>query len=198
MAKDPLLSGKPGVVEFVQVPPLTYLAIDGQGAPGGAAYAQAVAALYALAYGARFAGKTKGHEDKVGPLEGLWWADDMAAFLTDARDHWRWRMMIRAPAWLDATDLETLRASLRTKKAREPDLVAALGQVALHRLEEGACVQALHIGPYAAEGPLIQRLHAAAATRGHALRGLHHEIYLSDPRRVAPETLKTILRQPVA
>ena len=89
MAKDPLLSGKPGVVEFVQVPPLTYLAIDGQGAPGGAAYAQAVAALYALAYGARFAGKTKGHEDKVGPLEGLWWADDMAAFLTDARDHWR-------------------------------------------------------------------------------------------------------------
>ena len=197
MVKDPLLSGKPGIVEFVQVPAMTYLAIEGQGAPGDAAYRLAVGALYPLAYGARFAGKVRGIDEKVGPLEGLWWADDMTAFLSGRREDWRWRMMIRAPSWLDEVAFQGLRVAARQKKAMDSARIAALDQVALTTLDEGACVQALHVGPYADEGPLIQRMHAEAAARGRALRGRHHEIYLSDPERVAPERLKTILRQPV-
>jgi len=196
---DPLLTGKPGRIDLVEVPPMIYLAIEGQGAPEGTAYAVAVQALYALAYGARFAGKAQGFDEKVGPLEGLWWADDMAAFAAGQREAWRWRMMIRAPGWLDAPGLEGVRAAAVRKKAKEPDLVAALGRVALMPLEEGTCLQALHLGRYADEAPLIARMHHdEMPARGLVPTGFHHEIYLSDPRRVAPEKLRTILRQPVA
>lgn len=189
---DPLLNGKPGRIDAVKVPPMRYLAVDGIGAPEGPAYAGAVTALYALAYGARFAGKALGFDEKVGPLEGLWWADDMADFLTGQRDRWRWRMLILAPGWLDELSLESLRAKARQKR---PDL-ACLADVALFTLDEGDCLQALHRGPYSAEGPLIASIHSAIAARGARLGGHHHEIYLSDPRRVAPEKLRTILRQP--
>lgn len=191
---DPLLTGKPARIDRVTVPPMTYLAIEGQGAPGGPAHATAVSALYTLAYTARFAGKKLGHEQKVGPLEGLWWADDMAVFLTGVRDDWRWRMLIRAPDWLDAAAFDTQRtAALR----KAPDLAEALRRVDLLTFEEGDCLQALHLGPYADEGPLIARIHQTAASLDLPLRGRHHEIYLNDPSRTAPERLKTILRQPV-
>ena len=191
---DPLLTGKPGRIDRVTVPPMTYLAVEGQGAPGGPAHATAVSALYTLAYTARFAGKKLGHEQKVGPLEGLWWADDMAVFLTGTRDDWRWRMLIRAPDWLDAAAFDTQRtAALR----KAPDLAEALRRVDLLTVEEGDCLQALHLGPYADEGPLIARIHQTAASLDLPLRGQHHEIYLNDPSRTAPERLKTILRQPV-
>ena len=191
---DPLLTGKPGRIDRVTVPPLTYLAIDGQGAPGGPAHVTAVSALYTIAYTARFAGKKLGHEQKVGPLEGLWWADDMAVFLTGTRDDWRWRMLIRAPDWLDAAAFDTQRtAALR----KSPDLAEALRRVELMTVDEGDCLQALHLGPYADEGPLIARIHQTAASLDLPLRGQHHEIYLNDPSRTAPERLKTILRQPV-
>lgn len=191
---DPLLTGKPGRIDRVIVPPMTYLAIEGQGAPGGPAYVAAVGALYPLAYGARFAGKARGFDDRVGPLEGLWWAEDMGDFLTRRQETWCWRLMIRAPGWLDAAALEELRDKAR-KKAPGNE---ALGRVTLWPYDEGLCLQALHLGPYADEGPLIARLHAEAAAQGLALTGRHHEIYLSDPGRTAPERLKTLLRQPVA
>ncbi len=191
---DPLLSAKPGRIDRVTVPPMRYLAIEGQGAPGGAAYGLAVGALYSLAYGARFAGKALGHEEKVGPLEGLWWADDMAAFTGGEREAWRWRMLIRAPGWLTGEALEGLRGTAARKR---PDLAGALGRVQLWSYDEGLCLQALHVGPYADEAPLIARIHAEAVAQGLALGGHHHEIYLSDPSRSAPEKLKTILRQPV-
>ncbi|MEZ5750811.1 MAG: GyrI-like domain-containing protein [Paracoccaceae bacterium] len=199
MATDPLLKGKPGRIDTVTVPPTTYLAITGKGAPEGAAYAHAVQALYTLAYGARFAGKALGHDDKVGPLEGLWWADDHAAFIeAGRREEWQWRMMIRAPGWLGSVALEELRGKALVKKRGEgADFLAALDGVVLFDLDEGPCLQALHLGPYAAEGPLIARIHAEAESRGLALGGPHHEIYLSDPRRVAADRLRTILRQPV-
>lgn len=194
---DPLLTGKPGRIDTVTVPPMRFFAIEGQGAPGGAAHAIAVQALYTLAYGARFAGKARGHDLKVAPLEGLWWADDLTAFTQGQRDDWRWRMMIRAPDWLDLAALDVLRAVAAGKKAGQPALVAALARVSLTRFDEGLCLQALHLGPYADEGPLIARLHAEAVAQGLVLDGRHHEIYLSDPSRTAPEKLKTILRQPV-
>ena len=109
---DPLLKAKPGRIDWVEVPPMRYLAIEGQGAPGGAAHGAAVGALYALAYGARFAGKPLGHDEKVGPLEGLWWAQDYSAFLPGGeREDWRWTRLIRAPGWLDEAALEPLRAA---------------------------------------------------------------------------------------
>lgn len=191
---DPLLSGKPGRIDRVMVPPMSFLAIEGQGAPGGSAHSASVSALYSLAYGARFAGKARGIDEKVGPLEGLWWADDMGDFRSGARESWRWCMLIRAPGWLDELTLETLRAAAQRKR---PDLVDSLSRVLLWNLDEGACLQALHLGPYADEGPLIARLHAQAAAQGLSLFGRHHEIYLNDPSRTAPEKLKTILRQPV-
>ena len=198
MSKDPLLGGKPGVIQRVQVPLMRYFAVDGQGAPGGDVYSTAVAALYALAYGTRFAGKALGHDDKVGPLEGLWWADDMAAFLNGERDMWRWTMMIRAPGWLDDATFETVREAAVTKRRRDKPAVAeALAGVALKEMHEGDCLQALHLGPYADEAPLIARMHAQAAADGLALHGPHHEIYLSDPNRTAAEKLKTVIRQPV-
>ncbi|MCB1389498.1 MAG: GyrI-like domain-containing protein [Rhodobacteraceae bacterium] len=196
---DPLLTGKAGRIDRVSVPAMRYLAIDGQGAPGAAAHVAAVGALYGLAYGARFAGKARGHDEKVGPLEGIWWSEDYAAFQPGGdRGVWRWRMLIRAPAWLDAPALEELRAAALAKRRKDkPEVAEALPRVLLAELDEGQCLQALHLGPYADEGPLIARMHAEAQAAGLVLAGLHHEIYLSDPSRVAPEKLKTILRQPV-
>lgn len=195
---DPLLKGKPGVITRVEVPPIRCFAIDGQGAPGGATHVAAVGALYALAYGARFAGKARGHDEKVGALEGLWWADDYAAFQTGGdRAQWRWTMLIRAPDWLDEDALAGLRAAAQAKRKDKPEVAEALGRVRLEVLDEGLCLQAMHLGPYADEGPLIARMHAEAEADGLALAGHHHEIYLSDPSRTAPEKLKTILRQPV-
>jgi len=197
--KDPLLTGKPGQIVWVDVPPLRYLAVEGQGAPESAAYAACVQALYTLAYGARFAGKAKGHDEKVGPLEAQWWAEDMAAFASGRRDDWQWRAKIRAPSWLDADTLDDLRVAAARKRKDLPDVLRALDRVDLLTLHEGPCLQALHVGPYVDEAPLIARMHSEEMpVRGLRPTGLHHEIYLSDPRRVAQEKLKTIIRQPVA
>lgn len=198
MAKDPLLSGKLGRIDLIDVPEMTYFAVEGQGAPGCEAYGAAIEALYSVAYGARFHGKALGHEEKVGPLEGLWWADDYAAFSKGRRDEWRWIMMIRAPSWMDTGVLEVVRAAALKKRKDAPLTLQALTDLRLNCLIEGACLQALHIGPYSDEAPLIARMHDdEMPARGVKPHGLHHEIYLSDARRVAPEKLKTLLRQPV-
>lgn len=197
MTQDELRKGKPGVCVLVDLPPREYLCIQGQGAPEGEVYAISVAALYALAYTARFAGKVQGFDEKVGPLEGLWWADDHDDFHNGRRERWLWQMMIAAPSWVNAKALSEIRAQVLRKKAREVDLCAAVERVHLITLDEGTCVQALHVGPYRDEAPLIARMHAHAAEQGFELTGKHHEIYLSDPRRVAPEKLKTVLRQPL-
>ena len=191
---DALLTMKPGVIDMITVPPITYLAIDGQGAPSGPVYGAAVSALYTLAYAARFAGKARGVDQKVGPLEGLWWAEDMADSLTGARERWLWRMLIRAPDWLDSAALDELRATAARKHAGR---AADLARVSVWHYDEGPCLQALHLGPSSEEAPLIARMPAEAEARGLSLGGHHHEFYLNDPSRTAPERLRTILRQPV-
>jgi hypothetical protein len=150
-----------------------------------------------VAYTLKFAlKKTDPERDfKVAPLEGLWWADEVAPTMADLqsdRDAWNWTMMIAVP---DAvTPLEV--AAAREAAARKRDLPAA-PQLRLERLEEGLAAQIMHVGPYSEEAPTIERLHAFAAAEGYELRGRHHEIYLGDPRRTAPERLKTVLRHPV-
>ena len=184
-------SGKPAVVD---VPPLNYLMVDGVGDPNIApSYVAAVEALYGVSYTVKFTVKrsAKPLDYTVMPLEGLWWADDMQAFALGDRSKWRWTMMILQPDFITPAQVHAAIAACRQKKPSP-----ALDLLRFEQFSEGRAAQLMHIGPYVAETENIQRLHAFIANQGGRLSGKHHEIYLSDPRRAAPEKLKTIIRQP--
>lgn len=188
---------KRGQFRLLDVPPLQYLMIDGHGDPNTAPqYAEALEALYPAAYKLKFASKRQlGRDYVVMPLEGLWSADDMDAFTT-ARDKskWQWTMMVLTPDWITE---ELLDAAITDMTAKDPP--ARLRELRLETLREGTCVQTLHVGSFDDEGPVLAKMHEVAiAAEGMRMAGRHHEIYLSDPRRTAPEKLRTILRQPVA
>lgn len=191
----PSYSARRGRFEVLTVPPLTYLAIDGAGDPNRATrYREALETLYPLAYTLKFASKAAGRDYAVMPLEGLWWAADMTAFTT-ARDksRWQWTLLIMVPDWTGATDLERARDAVGHKKG-----APLLEEVRLEVLDEGLAVQTLHIGTYDDEAPVLETMHREFIPgEGLVMQGLHHEIYLSDARRTAPEKLRTILRQPV-
>ncbi len=189
---------KPSSKEFemVDVPGMNFIMVDGHGDPNTAeSYLQAVEALYAAAYKIKFHSKKNLERDYVvPPLEGLWWAEDMDSF-TAARDKstWDWTMMIMQPEWVGEEVLESARPEVMKSKH-----LPALPLVRWERFHEGLCVQILHIGSFDDEGPTIHRLHAEFLPENNLVEsGKHHEIYLSDPRKTAPEKLKTILRQPV-
>lgn len=181
--------------ELVDVPPLTYFMVDGRGDPNTArAYGEAVEALYAASYTLKFMSKAELSRDYVvPPLEGLWWADDMTTFVSRQKAEWSWTMMIMIPDFIDrATAERAIEAAVRKKG------LPALGLVRVERLEEGACVQIMHVGSYDEEGPVLKRLHEEFLPgNGLVESGHHHEIYLGDPRKTASERLKTVLRQPV-
>lgn len=179
-------TGKPGRWDRVCLPEMTYLAIRGQGAPEGAAYGAALAQLYPAAYAIKFAAKADGRDFVVPPQSTQWWADDPAAFVSGQRDAWIWQAMLRVPDWVTDADLDAAKA------------VKPCADVAIVHLTEGDCLQTLHIGPYSAEAPVLAELHDRVMPELGLGFGLpHHEVYLSDPRRVAPQKLRTILRQPV-
>lgn len=167
--------------------------VDGRGDPNSApGYAEALHALYPLAFALKFASKQDlGRDYVVPPLEGLWWAEDMAAFTTRRdKSTWYWTMMLMMPDWLAAEHVEAARDTVAAKK---PSL--AVERV---RVDEGLCVQTLHVGSFDDEGAVLADLHEAfIPEHGLTMTGKHHEIYLSDPRRTAPDKLRTILRQPV-
>ncbi|RZS37506.1 hypothetical protein EV193_10561 [Herbihabitans rhizosphaerae] len=179
----------------VDVPELRYIAVDGRGDPNTSpAYANAIEALYGVAYALKFASKnTLGRDFVVGPLEGLWRADDPSVFVTRRKETWEWTMMISQPDWI-ADDMVKAAVDNVARKKENP----ALGDIRPHTLVEGTCVQILHIGSYDDETPTLDRLHNHyLPDNGLTFNGDHHEIYLSDARRTAPAKLKTILRQPV-
>ncbi|KAA9159837.1 winged helix DNA-binding protein [Amycolatopsis acidicola] len=179
----------------VDVPELQYLAIDGRGDPNtSTTYANAVEALYGVAYTVKFASKNSlGRDFVVGPLEGLWRADDPAVFLARRKESWAWTMMISQPPWITEDLVQSAVADVVRKKENP-----AVAQIRLRRVAEGTCVQILHIGPYDDETPTLQRLHDDyLPAHGLTYNGDHHEIYLSDPRRTMPSKLRTVLRQPV-
>lgn len=181
--------------ELVEVPPLQYLMIDGEGDPNTAqAYKNAVEALFSLSYTMKFMVKLRpgGADYGVMPLEGLWWTEPMEDFSVERKDGWKWTSLMLQPEFITPELVEEARAQAAAKKE-----LPALPLVRLERLEEGRCAQVLHIGPYAAEGPTVERLHGFILEQGLSLRGKHHEIYLGDPRRAAPDKLQTIIRQPV-
>jgi hypothetical protein len=180
----------------LDVPAAQYLMVDGHGDPNtDPAYQAALEALYPVAYKLKFASKQRlGRDYVVPPLEGLWWADDMEAF-TARRDksQWRWTMLLLVPEWLGGGDVDRAIEQVRSKGAPE-----RLADVRLGALEEGLCVQTLHVGSFDDEAPLLDRMHRGfIPEQGLRMTGRHHEIYLSDPRRTAPERLRTLLRQPV-
>ncbi len=188
----------PGTKDFVlvDVPCFRFFKIDGEGDPNTApAYAAALETLYPVAYALKFACKKELQCDYVvPPLEGLWWADDMAAFTANLdKNQWKWTMMIMIPDF--AT--EDLIAASRERAARKKPL-PSIDRLRVETYSEGMCAQIMHVGPYDAEGPTLQRLHREWIPEHDLVEnGKHHEIYLSDPRKSAPEKLKTILRQPV-
>ncbi|QIM16329.1 hypothetical protein G7067_07680 [Leucobacter insecticola] len=199
---------KRGAFRVVDVPELQYLMIDGHGDPNTSPeYTRALEALYPIAYAMKFASKRElGRDYVVMPLEGLWWADDMSTF-TSARDksQWDWTMMIMVPEWLSEAAFTAARDQAAAKYAAQHAAAdphaedsPPFDEVRLATLREGRCVQTLHVGSYEAEAPVLERMHREfIPAQGLRMAGTHHEIYLSDPRKVAPERLRTILRQPV-
>ena len=180
---------------LVDVPPLPYFMIDGQGPPAGEAFQETIQALYSTAYTLKFALKKAGRTDfVVAPLETLWWSDNPRAFEENRRGEWRWTAMVMQPDHVTDADLQAALGELLRKGIRNP----AHDRLRLDTLEEGRAAQLLYVGPYDAMESSVAQLRAFVAAEGYRPAGRHHDIYLSDPRRTAPEKLKTILRQPVA
>ncbi len=184
------------VVQRVDVPTLRFLKIDGQGDPNTSPeYAEAVEALFALSYALKFRAKKSPLEIGYGvmPLEGLWWADDMSSFTSGDRSAWQWTMMIMQPDFLDGDLIEETRIAVVAKKK-----LPGLERVRLESFTEGLSAQTMHVGPFSAEGPTIERVHRFIEESGRELSGKHHEIYLSDIRKADPAKWKTVIRQPMA
>ena len=187
---------KRGVFRLVEVPPLHYLMIDGHGDPNTSpAFAEAIETLYPIAYKLKFASKQGlGRDYVVPPLEGLWWADDMDAFSNRDKSQWDWTLLLLVPDWIDQAMVD---AAVEQVAAKDPP--ARLGDVRYDLLDEGLCVQTLHVGSFDDEGPVLQKLHEEfIPNQGLTPTGHHHEVYFSDFRRTAPDKLRTLLRQPVA
>jgi hypothetical protein len=178
---------------LIQTKAAKYLTIIGRGAPAGEAFQKGVGVLYNVAFTLKMAKKFAGKDYKVCHLEGLWWGDKEGEdFAVQPAETWNWKLIIRVPDFISAKDLAGTIATLKDKG--KPPVVA---DVKLETIEEGQCVQMLHVGPYSKEGETISQMIALARENRLSCRGRHHEIYLSDPRRVPAERLRTILRLPV-
>ena len=181
---------------IVEVPAMAFLMVDGHGDPNTAqAYKDAIEALYAVAYKVKFVSKkTLGKDYVVPPLEGLWWAEDMETFSTRRdKSAWDWTMMIMQPEWIAQEMVEGAIQQVAKSKS-----LPALPKLRLETYDEGLSVQIMHIGSYDDEAPTLARMHDEfIPAHGYVMAGKHHEIYLSDARKVAPEKLRTVLRQPI-
>jgi hypothetical protein len=181
------------VVEVV-VPAMKFLMVDGKGAPDTSAeFGAATEALFGVSYAIKFMVK-KGDlviDYGVLPLEGLWWADDMSSFSSGDKSEWQWTLMIMQPEFVTSEMVDAAIAQV-TQKKNPP----AITKLRFQEFSEGRCAQTLHVGPFSEEGPTIARVHEFIAERGER-SGKHHEIYLSDIRKAAPEKWKTVIRQPL-
>jgi len=184
------------VVE-IDVPEMQFLMIDGMGSPGDSKeYQDALAVLYPIAFKTKFISKAKGKDYVVPPLEGLWWADNMDDFIEGNRNKWKWTMMIMQPDWVT---LDMINGAILITKKKKPELSELLPKLRLEKYKEGKAAQIMHIGPYSEEGATVQKEHDFIQKEGGTFDGhnqKHHEIYLSDPRKANPATMKTVIRQP--
>ncbi|MBN1332614.1 MAG: GyrI-like domain-containing protein [Synergistales bacterium] len=180
-------------VAQVDVPSMNFLMVDGEGDPNtSGAFSEAVEALFSLSYAIKFMVR-KGPlaiDYGVMPLEGLWWAEDISRFLEEDKSNWKWTLMIMQPDFVP----EEMVAEAIEEVEKKKDL-PALSRIRFETFNEGKCAQALHIGPFSEEGPTVEKVHFFINSQGK-MTGKHHEIYLSDIRRAAPEKWKTVIRQP--
>jgi hypothetical protein len=180
-------------VTVVEVPAMNFLLINGEGAPTSPQYSEAIESLFNVAYTLKFmVKKSKGIDYVVMPLEGLWWVEDMTKFSADRKDDWKWTAMIMQPQYV--TEEVVNLAVEQVKKKKNP---VALSKVRFESFKEGSAAQIMYVGPFSAEGPTIAKIHSYIQNSGHVLSGKHHEIYLNNPAKTAPEKLKTVLRQPL-
>jgi hypothetical protein len=180
-------------VSTVDVPAMNFLMVDGEGAPSSPQYMQSIEALFTVSYTLKFmVKKGSGVDYAVMPLEGLWWMDNMKEFSTERKDEWKWTSMIMQPEYVKEADVKTAIEQAHKKK----DL-PAIDKVRFENFKEGLAAQIFYVGPYSAEGPTVTKIHDYIHKTGHELSGKHHEIYLNNAAKVAPEKLKTIIRQPM-
>jgi hypothetical protein len=183
-------------IGLVDVPKMNFLMVDGEGDPNTSqSFSDAIEALYPVSYTLKFMVK-KGSlavDYGVMPLEALWWADDISAFTTGNKDVWKWTVMIMQPEFITKEMVKDAMEEVSRKK--KP---VSLPLVRFESFKEGKTAQIMYIGPFSEEGPTIEKVHVFIEDNGSRRVGKHHEIYLSDPRRVAPEKLKTIIRQPMS
>lgn len=181
-------------VTVVDVPKMNFLMVDGQGDPNTSkSYMEAIQALFSVSYTLKFMiKKEKGIDYAVMPLEGLWWVDDMSKFSMENKNDWKWTAMIAQPEFV-TKDL----VSQAIEQAGKRKALLALSKIRFESMSEGLSAQIMHTGPYSAEAPTIEKLHAFIQNNGYKMAGKHHEIYLSDPSRTAPEKLKTVIRQAI-
>lgn len=186
---------KPKQYEIIKIPKMNFLMIDGKGVPGTSqAYIDSLAALYPLAYRLKFMAKAIEKDYVVPSLQALWWADDMNDFISGNKHNWQWTLMLMQPEWITPEMIAQARVDVAAKK----DAPKLLKNVRVEAYDEGLVAQYLHIGSYDDEGPKLKYMHEEfIPAEGYTRRGKHHEIYISDPRKVKAEKLKTILRQPV-
>ncbi len=191
----PSYTARAGVFEVIEVPPLNYLMIDGHGDPNaGGPFSEAIGALFSVGYKLKFTSKNElGRDYTVMPLEGLWSSADPSTFTTALdKSTWDWTLLMMVPDWITTELFQAARDAVRAKAGPTIDMLR------LEQLDEGRCVQTLHLGPFDDEAETLHRLHSQfIPERGFTLRGRHHELYLSDFTKTAPAKLRTILRQPV-
>ena len=180
---------KPEIKEFSE---LKFLTILGKGEPAGIEFTKAIEALYPLAYGIKKIYKNQEMDFAVPKLEGLWWVNSEKNALEVPRSEWHWKLLIRIPDFVTSKEFENAKTEVVKKKGIEK-----INEIAFEKITEGKCIQIMHIGPYSTEPETIKQMNEFMKQNGLVENGLHHEIYISDPRKTIPEKMKTILRQPV-
>ncbi len=179
-------------LEIKEFKELKFLVIIGKGEPAGKEFNAAVEALYPLAYGIKNIYKKQEKDFTVPKLEGLWWVNSDKNALEVPRSEWHWKLLIRMPDFVTGEKFEQAKVEVINKKG-----IHKINEIQFEEITEGKCVQILHIGPYSTEPETIENMKTFMQDNKLVENGLHHEIYLSDPRKTAPEKIKTILRQPV-
>lgn len=169
-----------------------YLTITGQGEPGGKVFTAAVEALYPLAYGIKKICKAMGADFGVPKLEGLWWVDSDKSALDTPKSEWNWKLLIRMPDYVYEDIVNQAKDEVLKKKK-----INLVDEITFEKIEEGKCVQMMHVGPYETEHSTVAQLFNFVKNQGLEIDGLHHEIYISDPRKTLPERMKTIIRYPI-
>ncbi|SDD57663.1 GyrI-like domain-containing protein [Niabella drilacis] len=185
---------------LVTIEAAQFLSITGKGDPSGASFKKHIEALYSTAYRLKFACKARNKDFVVSKLEGLWWFDESRFNVQTAaeasqkvpRSEWEYRLLIRLPGFITKKDVQESQAAVLLKKQ-----LIDVQFLELFHMEEGLCVQLLHRGPFATEPESLEKITAFMNVQNLTRNGVHHEIYLSDFNKTAPENLKTILREPV-